>query len=167
MSVALACRIVATRVRSDRVSLAFTGGLLHDIGKIVLDVFLKRRYHEVRSKVEAGSTFQDAERMVLGIEHAELGSHMAERWGFPESLVRMIGHHHHPDECAEEVDLCSMVHLADALSHWLGIGLGRPGLAVRFDSSAVRRFGFKPEDLDRIMIELVETLEETEQRLVA
>jgi putative nucleotidyltransferase with HDIG domain len=167
MAVALACRILATRVGSERVSLAFTGGLLHDIGKIVLDVFLKARYHEVRSKVEAGSPFQEAERIVLGTEHAELGSQMAQRWGFPEPLVRMIGHHHDPEGCQEEIELCSIVHLADALSHWLGIGLGRPGLAVRFDSAAVRRFGFKPEDLDRIMIELVETLEQTEQRLAA
>jgi len=167
LSVALGCRLLARRVGFDRVSLAFTGGLLHDLGKIVLDVFLRRRYGEVRQKVEQGSTFQEAEREVLGMDHADLGSRIAESWSFPPPLLAMIRHHHRPDEAPEDADLCSLVHLADALSHWLGIGLGRPGLAVRFESSAVRRFGLGPDDLDRTMIALVEQMEETLLSLAA
>ncbi len=167
VSSALGARLLAQRVRHSRVALAFTGGLLHDIGKIALDVFLKHRYQSVRQKVEAGDTFQEAERQVLGIEHAELGARIADSWEFPESLVQMIRHHHNPEEATEYEDLVSIVHLADALSHWLGVGLGRPGLAFRFDSAAVRRFDLKPEDLDRILIELVENLDSTERSLAA
>ena len=167
MSVALGCRLLAQRVGYSKASLVFTGGLLHDLGKIVLDVFLKHRYTEVRQRVEQGATFHEAEQEVLGVGHAELGSRIAATWDFPESLLSMIRHHHQPEEAGEDSDICSLVHLADALSHWLGIGLGRPGLAVRFESSAVRRFGLKPDDLDRVMIELVEEMEETERSLVA
>lgn len=167
VSSALGARLLAQRVRHPKVALAFTGGLLHDIGKIALDVFLKHRYQSVRQKVEAGATFQEAEREVLGIEHAELGARIADSWEFPESLVQMIRHHHNPEEATECEDLVAIVHLADALSHWLGVGLGRPGLAFRFDSAAVRRFSLKPEDLDRILIELVENLDSTERSLAA
>lgn len=167
VSTALACRLLATRTQHPRMSLAFTGGLLHDLGKIALDTLLKDSYQQVREKVEAGATFQEAEQEVLGMEHAELGARIAENWGFPESLVRMIRHHHEPELADVDVDLASMVHLSDALSHWLGIGLGRPGLACRFESAAVKRFKLRPEDLDRVMIELLSRMEETEQALAA
>jgi putative nucleotidyltransferase with HDIG domain len=167
LSTALAARSLAQRVGCGRPSLLFTGGLLHDLGKIALDVFLKEHYRQVRARVEAGATFQEAEREALGMEHAELGALIAEKWGFPSPLVNMIRYHHQPELAEEDQDLCSLVHLADALSQWLGIGLGRPGLASRFESSAVRRFGLKPEDLDRILIELVGTIDEAERGMAA
>lgn len=167
ISVAIGSRLLAKKVGFARAEVAYTGGLLHDVGKIVLDVVLRRRYGEVREEVEQGATFQEAEQGVLGIEHAELGARIAESWGFPAPLLAAIRHHHDPESAGEEVDLCSLVHLADALAHWLGVGLGRPGLAVRFESSAVRHFGLRPDDLDRVMIELVERMEETEQSLAA
>jgi putative nucleotidyltransferase with HDIG domain len=167
VSTALACRLLAHRVGYPRVSVAFTGGLLHDLGKIVLDVFLRKRYQEVRARVEQGATFQDAERDVFGVEHADLGARIAEKWGFPEGLVRAMRFHHQPEEADGDGELCALVHLGDSLSHWLGVGLGRPGLANRFAASAVRMFSLQPEDLDRILIELVEKFEETEQSLAA
>ena len=167
VSSALACRLLAHRVGYPKASLAFTGGLLHDLGKIALDVFLRKRYQEVRLRVERGATFQDAEKEVFGIEHGDLGARIAEMWGFPEALVRAMRYHHKPEEAEGDGDLCSLVHLGDSLSHWLGVGLGRPGLANRFASSAVRMFSLQPEDLDRILIELVEKFEETEQSLAA
>jgi putative nucleotidyltransferase with HDIG domain len=167
VSAALASRLLAQRVGHPKPSLLFTGGLLHDIGKIALDVFLNKRYVEVRTKVEQGATFQEAEREVLGMEHAELGALIAEKWAFPTPLVNMIRYHHQPEAAEADSDVCSLVHLADALAQWLGVGLGRPGLASRFESSAVRRFGLTPEDLDRILIELVEKMQQTEQSLAA
>ncbi len=167
VSTALACRLVAQQVGHPRVSLAFTGGLLHDLGKIALDVFLRKRYQEVRLRVEQGATFQDAERDVFGIEHADLGARIAEQWGFPESLVRMIRWHHEPEKADGDADLVALVHLGDSLSHWLGVGLGRPGLANRFAADTVRMFKLEPDDLDRILIDLVEKFEDTEQALAA
>ncbi len=167
MTVALAARLLAQRVGFANVSGLFTGGLLHDMGKLVLDVHLKTSYQEVRDRVDDGSTFQEAEREVFGVEHAEIGARIAEHWAFPPSLVEMIRWHHQPDGSSDHLDACCLVHLADALAHWLGVGLGRPGLAVRFESSSVRRFGLGPEDLDRILIELVEKTQQTEQSLAA
>ena len=109
----------------------------------------------------------------FGLTHPGLDSansqdiRRAESWDFPEPLVRMIRFHHEPEKAEEDQDLVSLVHLADALSRWLGIGLGRPGLACRFESTAVKRFHLRPEDLDRIMIELVSRMDETEQCLAA
>ncbi len=165
VATALACRLLAQRVGHAQVSLAFTGGLLHDVGKIALDVFLKPAYQEVRQRVEQGFTFKEAEAEVLGVEHAALGARIAEQWSFPAALAAMIRYHHEPHEATSFQDLCALVHLGDALAHWLGIGLGRPGLANRFESSAVRRFGLQPEDLDRILIDLVEKMEQTERAL--
>jgi putative nucleotidyltransferase with HDIG domain len=167
VSTALAARLLGMRVGHPRVSLLFTGGLLHDLGKIALDLYLKDRYVEVRQRVEMGATFQEAESQALGIEHAELGARIAENWGFPASLVRMIRFHHNPDMADEDQDLCSLIHLSNALAQWLGLGLGRPGLASRFESSAVHRFNLTPADLDRILLELVEKLDETQSSLAA
>jgi HD-like signal output (HDOD) protein len=57
-------------------------------------VTMRKRYQEVRARVEQGATFQDAERDVFSVEHADLGARIAEKWCFPEVPVRAMRFHH-------------------------------------------------------------------------
>jgi len=98
--------------RHGQAETAFLCGLLHDIGKIALDTCYPEAYAEVLQQVAGGAYFVDAEREVLGMDHAEAGSLLAADWSFPQTIVEVIRDHHDPKP---DDFLPNLVHLADLL----------------------------------------------------
>ncbi|WP_291272121.1 HDOD domain-containing protein [Geothrix sp.] len=98
--------------RHGQAETAFLTGLLHDIGKIALDTCFPEIYAEVLQKVAEGAHFVDAERAVLGLDHAEAGALLAAEWSFPQTIVEVIRDHHEPKP---EDFLPNLIHLADLL----------------------------------------------------
>jgi len=82
---------------------AFTYGLIHDIGKIILEEYLPGEYAEVGALVEAEHIpWFEAEQRVIGVDHAELGSRLAQKWKLTPAVVHAIRGHHELDACPEE-----------------------------------------------------------------
>ena len=104
-------------------TLAYTGGLLHDIGKVVLDQYIGSAlpffYRELQNEVD----FLELEKKHLGVNHMEVGSQLAEKWSFPESLVDTILHHHYPENGTQNPELTHMVYIADFLMSRFHAGL--------------------------------------------
>lgn len=98
--------------RHGQAETAFLTGLLHDIGKIALDTCFPEAYAEVLEKVAEGATFVDAERAVLGMDHAEAGALLAANWSFPQTIVEVIRDHHEPRSADF---LPNLIHLSDLL----------------------------------------------------
>lgn len=98
--------------RHGQAETAFLCGLLHDIGKIALDTCFTEAYAEVLKAVAEGAYFVDAERALLGMDHAEAGALLAADWSFPETIVDVIRGHHDPKP---EDFLPNLIHLADLL----------------------------------------------------
>lgn len=98
--------------RHGQAETAFLCGLLHDIGKIALDTCFPEAYAEVLKAVAEGAYFVDAERALLGMDHAEAGALLAADWSFPETIVDVIRGHHDPKP---EDFLSNLIHLADLL----------------------------------------------------
>jgi len=98
--------------RHGQAETAFLCGLLHDIGKIALDTCFPEDYTGVLKAVAEGAAFVDAERALLGMDHAEAGALLAADWSFPESIVDVIRDHHDPKP---EDFLPNLIHLADLL----------------------------------------------------
>jgi HD-like signal output (HDOD) protein len=102
---------------------AFVAGLLHDIGKVVLNQYLPVEFAEIQSLIfEGGKSTEEAEMAVLGVTHAEVGGWLAERWNLPVILVEAIKYHMHPELCPRNAELPLMVYLADYLSTKCGLG---------------------------------------------
>ena len=81
---------------------AFTAGLLHDIGKLVLREYLKTEFREVMENVRTkGCSFVEAEQEVLGVTHAEIGGWLVEKWNLPAHLVEAIRTHHQPTRASK------------------------------------------------------------------
>lgn len=103
------CRLAR---RHGQAETAFLSGLLHDIGKIALDTCFPEDYQAVLTRVAEGSFSVDAERDLLGLDHAKAGAILAADWHFPETIVEVIRDHHAPG--AGEF-LPNLIHLSDLL----------------------------------------------------
>lgn len=69
---------------------AFTAGLVHDIGKLVLAKFFPNEFISIMEKVESGSSFYVAESEVLPMHQNQIGAYIAKRWHLPSVLCRAI-----------------------------------------------------------------------------
>ena len=96
--------------------LAYTGGLLHDIGKVVLDQYITSSYPLFyRGIQEDGLNLIELEAGVLGITHPEAGSRLARHWRLPQNLTDTIYYHHYPEKATSESALVHIIYLADLL----------------------------------------------------
>lgn len=99
---------------------AFTAGLLHDIGKLVMATHFEASYN---SKVTAfgkntpgTAQIQDMENDLFGINHAEIGAALVGIWGLPPTIVNAVAYHHKPRKETEEgISLATIVHISNAL----------------------------------------------------
>lgn len=100
---------------------AFTAGLLHDIGRLVLVTCFPERYAQVAAWRDAHDTvWLDAERALLGIDHVDAGLALAEHWHFSDTMRQAIAHHHAPERPGAGF-LATIIHAADAIAHALDL----------------------------------------------
>lgn len=139
--------------------LAFTCGLLHDLGKAVLSGFLGDAA-SILDDIDQGDSadYLAAEQRLLGIDHAEAGFHLARYWQLPEPLPTAIRYHHQP--VAAEVchrGLVYAVHLGDIIAMMGGFGTGADGLCYHLDH---RYAEYLPMNDEQMALALLETDED-------
>jgi putative nucleotidyltransferase with HDIG domain len=163
VSSALIARELAEKKGSKDNHLVFTAALVKDIGKVILNQYVDDSFEKINLLVaKHGFSFREAEKAVIGIDHAELGGRVAERWKFSPKLVNIIRNHHLPDENEEyDFETC-IVHLADTICMMMGIGVGSDGLSYRFHQEAVDRLGFSERDFQDIIAGYGEKLQQVE-----
>lgn len=159
MSTAVLARNLAQKTRTILPDQAFTAGLLHDIGKVVLDIYMQDLFKKVMNAVlNENIPFMDAEREILGFDHAEVGSRVAEKWNLPPELIEAIAFHHNPNRATNNIKLVCLVHAADAISMSMGIGLGADGMMYPFEEIAVLQLNLSQETIESAISDLAEIL---------
>ncbi|MBN1477200.1 HDOD domain-containing protein [Candidatus Sumerlaeota bacterium] len=161
VAVALASDIIGQHhSRRKDTGLLFTAGLLHDMGKIILNDYLLAELHRIDEHLSAtGCSFIEAERAVIGHTHAEIGGHLADHWNLPQVLVNAILHHHEPLQAEEHTQEVAVIHLANILCLSLGYGLGRDGLRHHFEPEALKLLGLTENDLLALAADLHSSFE--------
>jgi len=163
VSSALIARELAEKKGLGNTHLIFTATLLKDIGKVVLSQYVADFFKEIDVLVsEYGFSFKEAEKEVIGIDHAELGGIVAERWDFSPEMVNIIRNHHIPEGSSSVYVETSLVYLADTLCMMMGIGVGCDGLACRFHQDVIERLCFSERDMQEIMAGFGEKLQQIE-----
>ncbi len=110
-------RHLATVYRRCAPEEAFMAGLLHDIGRPVMDRTFPAQYAAVVDLVTQGRapSLLNAERSVFQFDHTEVGFVVATAWAFPRAIAETILHHHAPAEAVDNRGLCATVSLANSL----------------------------------------------------
>jgi putative nucleotidyltransferase with HDIG domain len=134
------------------VSLAYTVGLLHDLGKLVTNEFLTRQsMMAIRQQLVDGRPLVQAEREVLGTDHAEVGAALLYLWRLPDSLVEAVAMHHQP-MLQPQPRLSTLACLADTLAH--RAAAAQAGQDSRLDPAGtllLDAFGFDSSSLDSLL----------------
>lgn len=115
---------LARKTQKVEPGIAYTAGLLHDIGKVVLDQYVGSAYplfyrRVINEKHSALAT----ERKLFGVDHTQIGQLLATQWSFPPSLIDAIRHHHDPEGADAHSMLGRIVYLADLLMSRFNTGL--------------------------------------------
>jgi putative nucleotidyltransferase with HDIG domain len=117
--------VIARRTQADE-GLAFTAGLLHDVGKIVLSLAEGPKYTAmVRELGEGGPPLQGAEALLFGFGHSEVGARLLAKWGLPEEISVPVLHHHKVCWVEPFERICAVVSLGNIMAH--GIDASIPG----------------------------------------
>lgn len=148
--------------------LAFTAGLLHDIGKFVFSPFWAAASGEALERIEQGQVtdYLQAEQLLAGLDHAEVGFAMARHWQFPEALQAAIRYHHAPGLAPEEFRMLSYaVHLGDMLAMMAGADTGSDGMQYQLDGDYAQYFDVSSQDLAVIMLDAEEHFKKAEASL--
>jgi putative nucleotidyltransferase with HDIG domain len=148
----VAARLLARMTGQDE-NLCFTAGLLHDLGKVVLSQVLEEKSADLIKHVEEqGVSIMEAEKKVLGFNHAELGARLLERWNFPASITVAVRFHHMPGAAEPHHRLAAVVYLANFISYSLGHGYGHSAFSFRSQDSVFMLLGIDPKMLDKLIV---------------
>jgi putative nucleotidyltransferase with HDIG domain len=139
---------------------AFTAGLLHDIGKAILDQYFNDMFNAVQDRMRQNSlSFYEAERELFGFDHADIGYWLAERWNLPVTLGEAIHYHHQPELATEMPELAQVVHLADKLS--IEFINSKIGIVPEGDKAAEDDGDLEPEEKKRLLLQLEERISDS------
>lgn len=162
-----ACAKILARNLGFNQDYAFTAGLLHDIGRLVLVTQFPKQYAEAlafRKKYDCHML--DAEREVLGITHVIAGTALAEHWQFSETMQIGIAGHHAPDIPGAGF-LSAIVHVADAITHGLDLAQQTDDIVPPISLVAWHAVGLSGENCGQIFRETELQLEEASRILLA
>jgi putative nucleotidyltransferase with HDIG domain len=165
---AVCAQKIATKADYPRPEDCFSGGLLHDIGKLVLDQFLHEELITILDQTESqGISFLEAERNLLGLDHAIIGEWLARKWKLPLPVVVSIRHHHQSvkerrgfsmsQDCVVDI-----VRLADTICRNLGIGRNGDRLIPEVLPALWSRLDLRPNDVKTMSEALGEEVKQSE-----
>ena len=159
---AVAARVLAETTYLGNPDDVFTGGLLHDIGKLIHALYLNEEFTAVVADVEvSGVPMIESEKKLLGYDHTYTGRELAIKWGLSQGTVDMIAHHHLSDSSGELTKEIAAVHIGNILSIALDLGSGGEKKVPIADMKAWEILGIELSNLESIMARIEKLFNES------
>ncbi len=154
IAVAFCAKLISKKKFPELVNQAFTAGLIHDSGKLILDSYILERQEEFKDTMTiGGQTFLDAEKVVLGFDHSQIAAKVCEKWKIPKPIAVAVKYHHKPSGLGGN-NLAHIVHVADQISIWSG--MDTDGLSLDINESSMQLLDIQYSEIDVMMDEIVE-----------
>lgn len=165
VATAISAKLLAARLKFNP-DAAFTAGLLHDIGTLVLATRFPAEYaRTLAHRKEHDCYVVDAEQAVLGFDHAAVGSALAAYWKFPAAMQKAVAEHHQIDG-SEAMSLALLVHAANTIAHALDLSEDADDLAPPMEHAVWSALNLPDADWSPLFREIETTYAEMSQILV-
>jgi putative nucleotidyltransferase with HDIG domain len=159
LACARTCSIVARHLELEDPEEISVTGLLHDLGKVVLEEHMKDVFEQILAHVEEKNMlFYKAEEEIMEVTHANVGGWLLDKWQLPSQLVEPIMYHHNFHPSRQHADRAAVIHLADILVRAEGFGSGGDSRIPEISMEAMDTLKLKVEDLQEIMDQMVEEM---------
>jgi len=156
IATATAAKLIAKRIRYPNVEKAYTVGLLHDIGKIVIARYLPNGLNHIAQMVKTQQcSVYDAETRILGANHAGIGAFVLEKWNLPPAITEAVEFHHHPTQSHFQFYMAAICYLANILAHRSKIGNSGDEMEREMDPMVRDYFGLTSQHLQELQDNLV------------
>jgi HD-like signal output (HDOD) protein len=155
-AVAVLSDLLVQQVETDYAEGAFAGGLLHDLGRLMIATSLPDEYEQIQAqRLATGHSEENLEFALLEVTHPELSAAALSKWNLPVPIQRAVLYHHQPEldpARARGRTLSQVLHAANVLACHFGYGMleGRP-LSTGAEASALEALGWtgRLEDLEQ------------------
>ena len=159
MGVAVAANTISKTLKLPDPEETATAALLHDIGKVIIKIKLEQDFDQLAALIhDKGLTMREAERELLGTDHAEIGGWLINSWLLPEKLIEPVACHHDVEKSMLHQTKTAVVHLADVLIKASGFGFSGDNFVPRIQPLAWSRLNMTEQLLETIVAEIEEKL---------
>jgi putative nucleotidyltransferase with HDIG domain len=167
LATAVASQVLAERLTKEDPEIAFSAGLLHDIGKTLLIRANRKQYISLlKSCADQNRSVRFAEWERYGMDHADVGGELLRHWKFPERMAATAAGHHRPETASKEHQkLAALVCVGNILAYKLGVGNGHPPYVAQPDRDTLAMIGLKHETLSAYDDEILTRLQREQDRL--
>jgi HD-like signal output (HDOD) protein len=154
----IAARLLALETQAVDPEEAMLGGLIHDAGRLVLNLLIPDHYEPVmRAVYNREGRSMELERQALGIDHTLVGEAVLHKWNFPKELIETVRHHHDPPDGLDALTL--VVQAANDELWNLGLGVREPAEPPTEPSPALAKLGYTAAELPELEERLREAME--------
>lgn len=159
LTVAVAADLIAQETSGTNPELAYTAGLIHDVGKLALAFVCGDSFEEVRAcQKQESCSWREAEHQVFNYDHTDVAGELLQTWTFPASLVEVVRFYPRPSLASEEHRaLVVHIHAAKHLALCIGTGVGEDGFHTELDEAALRTAGISPAMMEALLPEVLIT----------
>jgi len=157
LAVALSSKTIAEKKNPSLENEAHAAGLIHDVGKVVLEPYVLKNKKKFDTFLEnENETFVNAEKQIFGLDHAEIASEICKRWNIPQAITFSIKYHHSPSFSKGDF-LSHILHVADYIAIKCGIGYDSDDVLYQLEDGTMDYLGIRTEDISDIMSIVIES----------
>ncbi len=158
-AVAATCKWIA-RFSHDDAETAFTCGMIHNIGELLIHILLPAECAEMQKVVDKGARNVDIEKNYLGFDFSEAGAELAHRWKFPDAIVKGIRYQLDPHEADVFPRLAGVINIALYINKMNASGADSAAILDSFPSTLATELGIN-------LVKLMEKIEDTKELATA
>ena len=165
--VANLCKIIAKNSEDCDKEVAFTCGMLHNIGIPLMHLVETETMNAIKADVESGTERIKAEQSRLGYDNNEVGSRLAKIWNFPDLIVDALAKQTTPMKSKPFSPYAAIIHIAEFINESLSEEIALETVMADLPEAAVTTLGVNTYQLFNQLKELIETEDDIDELLAA